>query len=29
MALLLFVQDERLVGFELHCRICVEAVALP
>jgi len=29
VALLLFVQDERLVGSELHCRICVGAVALP
>jgi hypothetical protein len=29
VALLLFVQDERRVGSELHCRICVEAVALP
>jgi hypothetical protein len=29
VALLLFVRDERLVGSELHCRICVEAVALP
>jgi hypothetical protein len=29
VALLLFVQDARPVGFELHCRICVEAVALP
>jgi hypothetical protein len=29
VALLLFVPDNLLVGSELHCRICVEAVALP